>query len=313
MDKLYLVVPCCNEYEVLEQTTEKLCLKLSELFKKGLISTESKIVYVDDGSKDKTWELICLLKEKYNNIIGIKLSRNFGQQNALTAGLMAVKDACDITITLDADLQDDINVLEDMILKYKEGCEIVYGVRKNRDADTAFKKNSAKMYYKLLKLLGADIIEDHADFRLMSAKALDALKDFEEVNLFLRGIVPMIGLKSCCVEYERKERISGKTKYSLKKMLEFGMDGVTSLSVKPMRVILLIGCGIAFVSLVALIYLLVSKLMGEVISDTYFIMASVWLLGGAQLTAIGLIGEYIGKTYMETKKRPRYIIEKIIE
>lgn len=312
MDSLYIVVPCYNEEEVLHETTKRLTDKMDRMIEGGLISQNSRIMYVDDGSKDKTWQIIEELHEREPRVLGVKLSRNRGHQNALLAGLMTAKDLCDVTISMDADLQDDIEVLDEFIRKYKEGCDIVYGVRNNRDTDTGFKRNTAQAFYKLLKFFGVDAVYNHADYRLMSKRALGGLAEFGEVNLFLRGIVPQIGYKTATVEYSRGERFAGESKYPLKKMVGFAFDGITSFSVKPIRMITTVGLVIFLVSLIILIYSLVVNAMGHTQAGWTSMMMSIWLLGGLQLMAIGVIGEYVGKAYMETKKRPKYIIETVL-
>lgn len=312
MDILYLVIPCYNEQEVLPETSKQLLEKMTSLIKAEKISENSKIVFVNDGSKDSTWELIEQLHKENPIFQGIKLSRNKGHQNALLAGLMTVKEHCDMAISLDADLQDDIDAIDGMVDKYYEGNDIVYGVRNARDTDTAFKKKTAQGYYKVLKFLGVDIVYNHADYRLMSKRALDGLESFKEVNLFLRGIVPMIGYKSDCVYYARKERFAGESKYPLKKMLAFAWEGITSLSVKPIRMIMALGSLIFLVSLGILIYSLIRFAMGATITGWTSTVVSIWAIGGLQLLAIGIIGEYIGKIYLETKERPKFIIEKYL-
>ncbi len=307
---LYLVIPCYNEEEVLPITTEALSLKMKLLIDEKKISKDSKVLYVNDGSKDKTWELIEEIHEKNNMFCGVKLSRNRGHQNALLAGLMTAKKYADITISMDADLQDDINVIDKMIEEYNNGSEIVYGVRSSRKKDTFFKKFTAEGFYKFMKVMGVEIVFNHADCRLMSKVALDGLEEFGEVNLFLRGIVPQIGYKSSVAYYERNERAAGKSKYPLKKMLKFAMEGITSFSVKPLKMITSMGFILSFISFVVLIYALIVKLTGNAVSGWTFIIFSIWLVAGIQMLSLGIIGEYIGKIYQETKKRPKYIIEK---
>ena len=309
MDTLYLVVPCYNEEEVLPETSKQLRSKMLSLIDSGRISSKSRIVFVDDGSSDRTWEIISELHRDDTIFQGIRLSRNNGHQNALLAGLMTVKSLCDMTITLDADLQDDIEAIDKMIEKYYGGCDVVYGVRDSRDTDTAFKRKTAEGYYKIMRFLGADIVYNHADYRLMSRKALDELESFKEVNLFLRGIVPMIGCKSDKIYYARKKRFAGKTKYPLKKMLAFAWEGITSLSIKPIRMIMTLGSFIFLVSIAMLIYSLIRHATGHTVVGWTSIAVSIWAIGGLQLLAIGIIGEYIGKIYLETKHRPRFIVE----
>ncbi len=313
MEKLYLVIPCYNEEEVLVETRNKLKIKMSSLIKNKSISAHSKVVFVNDGSIDNTWNLILEFHKKDKLFTGINLSRNRGHQNALLAGLMTVKDDADIVITLDCDLQDDIDVIDKFIEEYKKGNDIVYGVRSSRKNDTFFKRNSALMLYKLMRILGVEIIYNHADYRLMSKRAILELERFKEVNLFLRGIVPLIGYKYSLVYYDRKERFAGKTKYSLKKMVSFALDGITSFTIKPIRLIVLLGFIIFLISIIMLIYTLIRHFSGQTIIGWSSVMTSVWAIGGLQLFSIGIIGEYIGKIYLETKARPRYIIENYLE
>ena len=313
MDKLYIVVPCYNEEAVLHETTKRLTDKLTRMIGAGLVAQDSRIMYVNDGSKDRTWEIIEELHRENPYVLGVKLSRNRGHQNALLAGLMTAKDMCDVTISMDADLQDDIEVLDEFMRKYQEGCDIVYGVRSNRDTDTGFKRNTAQAFYKILKFFGVDAVYNHADYRLMSRRALEGLSEFGEVNLFLRGIVPQIGYKTATVEYSRGERFAGESKYPLKKMVSFAFDGITSFSIKPIRMITVVGLVIFVVSLVMLIYSLVVNALGNTAIGWTSMIMSIWLLGGLQLLAIGIIGEYVGKAYMETKKRPKYIIETVLK
>ncbi len=304
---LYIVVPCYNEEKCLPVTTEKLENKIKNLINKKIISKKSKVLYVNDGSIDKTWNLIKKYSEK-ENFTGISLSRNRGHQNALLAGLMTAKEHADIIISMDADLQDDIDAIDEMIEEYKNGYEIVYGVRKSRKKDTFFKRKTAELFYKFMKLMGVDIIYNHADYRLATKKILNELEKYEEVNLFLRGIFPLIGYNSRIVYYERKERIDGKSKYSIKKMLNFAWDGITSFSIRPIRFVLSIGIFMFFLSLIIMIYSVMVKLLGNTVSGWTFIICSIWLIAGIQMLAIGIIGEYVGKIYSETKRRPRYVI-----
>ena len=313
MQKLYLVIPCYNEEEVLPETSKQLRAKMETLMAAGKISKESRIVFVNDGSKDRTWEIIESLHKENPLFQGIKLSRNKGHQNALLAGLMTVKEHCDMAISMDADLQDDIDAIDGMLEKYAEGCDIVYGVRNARDTDTAFKRKTAEGYYKVMGLLGADIVYNHADYRLMSKRALNGLEQFKEVNLFLRGVVPMIGYKSDKVYYARKERFAGESKYPLKKMLAFAWEGLTSLSVKPIRMIMPLGSAIFLVSIAMLIYSVVRHAMGATLVGWTSTVVSIWAIGGLQLLAIGIIGEYIGKVYLETKQRPKFIVEEYLK
>ncbi len=311
-NKLYLVVPCYNEEEVLPETSRQLQAKMESLMEKGKISRESRIVLVNDGSKDRTWEIIRDLHEKDPLFSGVKLSRNKGHQFALLAGLMTVKDEADFTISLDADLQDDVDAIDEMVDKYLEGCDIVYGVRSARETDTFFKKSTAEGFYKIMKNMGVEMTYNHADYRLMSRRALDALQDFREVNLFLRGIVPLIGYKTDVVTYERHERFAGESKYPLKKMLAFAGEGITSMTIRPIRLILSLGCVLFLLSLAALIVFLVRFLCGFAVEGWLAIAASIWTFGSLQLIAIGVVGEYVGKNYLETKARPRYIVEEYL-
>ncbi|MBX8937891.1 glycosyltransferase family 2 protein [Enterococcus gilvus] len=308
---LAVVVPCYNEEEMLDYTAEKLHVKLNELVQQGKISKKSYIVFIDDGSRDQTWNKISRLSQDNSIFIGIKLSKNQGHQNALLAGLMSVKNNCDMCISIDADLQDDINCFDSMIDKFYEGNEIVYGVRNNRDKDSAFKKFTAQSYYKILSKLGANIVYNHADFRLMSNLALEGLSHFSEVNLFLRGLVPMIGYSSSSVYYVREERMAGESKYPLKKMVFFAFEGITSLSVSLLRFITFLGGIVSLISILMLIYILVRHFQNETISGWSSLIVSVWFLGGIILFSLGIIGEYVGKIYLETKRRPKYIIEEI--
>ncbi len=312
MDTLYLVIPCYNEEEVLPETSSQLKKKIVSLVAKGKISDKSRIVFVNDGSKDRTWEIITALHEEDKIFQGIKLSRNKGHQNALLCGLMTVKDHCDMTISLDADLQDDINAIDEMVEKYYQGCDVVYGVRSARDTDTFFKKFTAEGFYKVMKMMGGDVVFNHADYRLMSRRALNGLQEFKEVNLFLRGVVPMIGYKSDSVYYERKERFAGESKYPLKKMLAFAWEGITSLSTKPIKMISILGGFIFIISIIMLIYSLIRHAMGATETGWTSTIVSIWAIGGLQLLAIGIIGEYIGKVYLETKERPKFIVEKYL-
>lgn len=309
--KLYIVVPCYNEQEVLPETSKRLKNKMTDLMEKGIVDSESRIMFVDDGSRDQTWSLISELAKEDAIFAGVKLSRNQGHQNALLAGLMTAKQYADCVISMDADLQDDIDAVDAFLQKFAEGNDVVYGVRSSRKTDSAFKRITAQGFYKFMKLLGVDIVYNHADYRLMSKRALDALEEFTEANLFLRGIVPLVGFKWDIVEYERHERFAGKSKYPLKKMLAFAFDGITSFSVRPIR--LITGCGflIFLASLISLVVLLIMKLAGQTVQGWTTLMASIWLIGGIQLLSLGVIGEYIGKIYKETKRRPHYIIETI--
>lgn len=309
---LYIVVPCYNEEEVIHETAKRLDEKIASLVSAGKISDESRVMFVDDGSKDKTWQIIEELNESNKVFRGAKLSRNRGHQNALLGGLMTAKEYADVVISMDADLQDDINAVDGMIDKYYEGCEVVYGVRSSRKKDTFFKKFTAEGYYKLMALFGVDIVFNHADYRLLTKRALEELSGYRETNLFLRGIVPLLGFKSDTVEYERHERFAGESKYPLKKMLAFAFDGITSFSTSLIRLVTMLGFGILAVSILVMIYYLVVFAMGKTVQGWATIVCSIWLLGGVQLLCIGLIGEYIGKIYAEVKDRPRFIIEKVL-
>lgn len=309
---LYLVIPCYNEEAVLHETCKRLTQKLNDMISSGLISNESKMVFVNDGSKDATWDIIEELHNSNNLVSGIKLSRNRGHQNALLAGLMTVKEKCDMAISLDADLQDDVDAIDRFVEKYYEGCEIVYGVRSSRKKDTFFKRFTAESFYKLMKLMGVELVFNHADYRLMSKRVLNELENYKEVNLFLRGMIPLIGFKSDTVEYERNERFAGESKYPLKKMLSFAFDGITSFSIKPIRAISTIGFIVFLVSIIMLIRFLVGFSSGDLVQGWTTLVISIWGIGGLQLLAIGVIGEYIGKIYMETKNRPKFIVEKFL-
>ena len=310
---LYVVVPCYNEEEVISETTKRLKIKLEKLIKDKTISADSRVMYVNDGSKDKTWKMIQDIDKKEKLFTGISLSRNRGHQNALLAGLMTAKEKADYVISMDADLQDDIDAIDEMIKKYNEGCEIVYGVRSSRKKDTFFKRTTAQGYYKFMKKLGVDLVYNSADFRLMSKRALDELENYKEVNLFLRGIVPQLGFKTDIVKYERAERFAGESKYPLKKMLKFATDGILSFSEKPLRYISLFGFIVSFISFIFLIYVIVGYFIGSSVQGWTTIIALICLFGGFQILCIGIVGEYIAKIYSETKRRPRYIIETDLE
>lgn len=312
-DILYMVIPCYNEEAVLPETSRQLKEKLEHMIQNGIIDAESRIVFVDDGSKDKTWSIIEQLHNTDEIFSGIKLSRNRGHQNALLAGLMSSVTRADMMISMDADLQDDVDAIEAMVEKYHAGNDIVYGVRSNRETDTAFKRSTAQGFYKLMNSMGAETVYNHADFRLMSRRAVEGLAQFGEVNLFLRGIVPMIGYPSDKIYYERKERLAGESKYPFKKMVSFAMEGITSLSVEPIRKITALGVTVFVVSIAILIYCIVRHFTGHTITGWTTLALSVWAIGGLILLSIGIIGEYIGKIYLETKARPRYIIEKDLE
>jgi polyisoprenyl-phosphate glycosyltransferase len=306
---LAIVVPCYNEEDVLPNTISQLDELLINLISEGLVSDKSKILFVDDGSKDSTWQIIYKVSLQNEHVRGIKLSRNVGHQNALLAGLDASRQVADCIVSIDADLQDDIAIIREFILKYNDGYEIVYGVRRKRETDTFFKRSTAEGFYKLMSKMGVELVYNHADFRLMSKRAVNELLRFEETNLFLRGIVTLIGFRTISVYYDRKERLAGETKYPLKKMLAFAIDAITSFSVTPIRMVLLIGCLSFFISLVFGSYFLWLKLFGSTAAGWTSVITSIWLIGGLQLIAIGLIGEYIGKIYKESKRRPKYIID----
>ncbi len=308
MEKLYIVIPCYNEEEVLEETKKELKKKMGDLIQKKQIDQQSKVIFVNDGSKDKTWNLIQKFYQEDKLFGGINLSRNRGHQNALLAGLLTVKDDADIVISMDADLQDDIDAIDEMIEKRKEGADIVYGVRNSRKKDSFFKRTTAQGFYHVMKMLGVDVVYNHADYRLTSKRVLNSLEDYKEVNLFLRGIFPLIGFKSDIVYYERKERFAGKSKYPLKKMLNFAWDGITSFSVKPIRLVLNVGIVILVLSFLMILYSVIQKVLGNTVDGWTFIVCSLWLLGGIQMLSLGVIGEYIGKIYSETKARPRYLV-----
>lgn len=308
--KLCLVIPCYNEEAVLPLTVSKVAAKFEQLCGNQDVDSDSKIVFVDDGSTDSTWGLIEEYSQSYEFVEGVKLSRNKGHQNALLAGLMTVKSQFDAVISMDADLQDDIDAIDRMIEKYNDGCDIVYGVRSTRKKDSVFKKTTALIFYKAMNWMGAETIYNHADYRLLSRRALEALASFPEVNLFLRGLVPLLGFRSDTVYYDREKRAAGKSKYTLGKMFNFASEGITSFSVRPIQIITRLGALLLLCGLAVLIYALVQHFTGHTEAGWTSIMASVWVLGGLQLMAIGVIGKYIGKIYLETKHRPRYIIEK---
>lgn len=310
---LYVVIPCYNEEEVLAETTKQLKAKMEKLIKDKKISPKSKVMYVNDGSKDKTWSIIKDINKKEPLFTGVTLSRNRGHQNALLGGLMTAKKYADVVISMDADLQDDINAIDEMLEKYHAGCDIVYGVRSARKKDTWFKRFTAEGFYKFMKMLGVDIVYNHADYRLTSKRVLDNLENFKEVNLFLRGIFPLIGYKTDVVYYERNERFAGESKYPLKKMLNFAWDGITSFSVKPLRIICTLGFVILFASIIIMLYSLIRKLTGNTVDGWSFLAISIWFIGGLQMISIGIIGEYVGKMYNETKQRPRFIISENLE
>ena len=307
---LYIVIPCYNEEKVLPITSGMFLEKLKSLISADIISDDSRIMFVNDGSSDGTWDIIRALAASDEHYIGISQSRNRGHQNAVLAGLMEAKDKCDITISIDCDGQDDINAMDRMVDEYLKGAEVVYGVRSKRKTDTFFKRHTAQLFYKLMRTMGGDIVYNHADFRLMSRRTLQALISYPERNLFLRGIVPTLGYPSASVYYDRKERFAGESKYPLTKMLNFALDGITSFSVKPLRLITTAGLVFMLASVIAIIYALSAFASGQVFPGWTSLLISVWFIGGAILTAIGVIGEYVGKIYKEVKHRPRYFIEK---
>ncbi len=306
---IYFVIPCYNEEAVLPETTHRLTQKLEAMRDKALIGENSRILLVDDGSKDKTWELISQYNRENPWIEGVKLAHNRGHQNALLCGLMTAMEQCDAAISMDADLQDDIDALDQFVQKFREGCDVVYGVRNKRETDTWFKRTTAEGFYKVMKLLGVDVVFNHADYRLMSKRALEGLSEYREVNLFLRGIVPLIGY----VYYDRHERFAGESKYPLKKMISFALDGITSFSVKPLKLISNLGVLISVLSVFGLLYALISYFAGVAVSGWTAIVCSIWLLGGLQMLCLGVVGGYIGKIYSEVKARPRYRVETYLE
>lgn len=310
---LYLVVPCYNEEEVLDETAKQLTQKVESLVAAGTISDRSRILFVNDGSKDQTWMIISRLHDEYKYVSGLNLSRNRGHQNAVLAGLMHAKEHSDVAISLDADLQDDVNAIDEMMEKYYAGNDVVYGVRSSRKKDTFFKKTTAEGFYKIMGWMGVDIVFNHADYRLMSKRVLDQLENYKEVHLFLRGMIPLIGYPSDTVYYERHERFAGESKYPLKKMLAFAFDGISSFSVKPIRFIVWLGFFVFLVSIAMLIYSVVRHVMGHTVLGWSSLIVSIWALGGLQLLAIGVIGEYIGKVYMETKGRPKFAIQDVLD
>ena len=312
-DILYIVVPCYNEEEVLPETSRRLRAKLKDMMTAGTISERSRILFVNDGSRDKTWEIISSLYAADSIFYGVDLARNRGHQNALLAGLMTARERCDMAISMDADLQDDVDAVDRMVEEYYAGCDIGYGVRSSRKKDTFFKRFTAEGFYRVMNLLGAETVFNHADYRLMSKRALEGLAEFKEVNLFLRGMVPMIGYRTETVEYERGERFAGESKYPLKKMLAFAMEGITSLSTEPLKIIAGLGFFIFLMSIAMLIYSVVRWATGETIIGWASVICSVWAIGGLILLSLGIIGEYIGKIYLEAKGRPRFIIREVLD
>ena len=311
-DILYIVVPCYNEQEVLPITTPKLIEQLNALVEAQLIDKESRILYVNDGSIDDTWQLIEQYTQQHPQVCGVKLAGNVGHQNALLAGLEAASEQADITISIDADLQDDVAVMRDMVQKYHEGCDIVYGVRRERKTDTWFKRNSALAFYKLMRRLGVKSVYNHADYRLMSRRAVKQLLNYRERNLFLRGIVPLVGYRTDSVFYDRSERLAGESKYPLSKMINFAVNGITSFSIKPVRMVLTLGIIFTLIALGILVYVLIAYFSGRTVSGWASLILSLWFIGGCVLIGLGIVGEYIGKIYIEVKDRPRYNIEKEI-
>lgn len=312
MQRLMIVVPCYNEEAVFPDSAEQLIAVIEDLIEKEKVRPDSGILFVNDGSRDRTWELICEAHKSSKYIYGLNLSGNVGHQNALLAGLNTVKDICDMSVSMDADLQDDVGVIEEMVDKYRAGADIVYGVRSERKTDSFFKRFTAHAFYKFMSAMGVKSVYNHADFRLMSARAMQALSQYKERNLFLRGIVPGIGYKTDCVYYARKARTAGESKYPLKKMISFALDGITSFSIKPITMVAVFGGIIIACSVAALIYTLISYFMGKTAAGWASLMISIWFLGGVQLLSIGIVGQYVGKTYMESKERPRYNIQEFL-
>ena len=311
--RLYVVVPCYNEDQALPITAARLRDKMASLIEAGTIATDSRVCFVNDGSTDQTWQVIRHLHDDNPLFSGIDLSRNRGHQNALLAGLMTVKDKCDVTISMDADLQDDIDAVDAMLTKYAEGFDIVYGVRSSRNKDSAFKRSSAKLFYRLMGRLGVETVFNHADYRLLSRRALDGLAEYKEVNLFLRGMVPLVGFRSTTVEYARGQRVAGESKYPFTKMLALAIEGVTSLSVKPIRLISNLGILVFVIAVIVAVVFIVQFFMGMTVPGWASTVVSIWILGGLQLFAIGIVGEYIGKIYLETKQRPRFIVQEVLD
>ncbi len=305
---LWIVIPCYNEEQVLPITAPMFLEKIKELSAAGKISKNSRVLFVNDGSKDKTWEIICGLAKQDEHYLGICQSRNRGHQNAVLAGLMEAKDKCDITISIDCDGQDDINAMDKMVDEYLDGCEVVYGVRSKRDTDTVFKRTTAEGFYKLMNWMGAEVVFNHADYRLVSSRVLNCFADYEEVNIFLRGMFPLVGFKSTSVYYERAERLAGESHYPLKKMLALAFNGITSLSVKPINMITGLGVIVSLLGVVVAIWAIVEAILGNTLAGWTSVVCIICLLGGMQLVSLGIIGQYVGKTYLETKRRPRYII-----
>ena len=309
---LYLVVPCYNEQAVLPASIKIFLHKMSQLVANNIVSEESRLMFVDDGSRDNTYNIICDTAKEDGRVCAVKLSRNCGHQKALLAGLMEAKDKCDIAISLDCDGQDDVNAIDSMIKCYFDGCDIVYAVRRNRESDSAFKRTSAQLFYKFLKIMGAETVYNHADYRLLSKKAIEALSRYKEVNLYLRGMVSLVGFKSTCVYYDRLPRVSGESKYPPGKMISLALEGITSFTVKPIRIITTVGFLIAIISFIGIVWSVIARLIGNTVSGWASTVAIICFLGGIQILSIGVIGEYIGKIYIETKHRPRYIIDEKI-
>lgn len=310
---LYIVIPCYNEEKVLPITCTMFLNKIKSLVADGKIDDKSRILFVNDGSKDATWEIICKLAKEDRHYMGIAQSRNRGHQNAVLAGLMEAKDKCDITISIDCDGQDDINAMDAMVDAYRDGCEIVYGVRSKRETDTFFKRVTAQSFYKMLNWMGAEVVYNHADYRLVSSRVLQEFVNYKEVNLFLRGMFPLVGFKSTSVYYERHERIAGESHYPLTKMLSLAFDGITSLSVKPLHMITILGCAIAFLSFIGVAWSVIVALIGKSVAGWASMTSMICFIGGVQLICLGVLGEYVGKIYMEVKQRPRYIISERTE
>ena len=306
---LYIITPCYNEEEALPHSAPKLVALLTQMAETGLIDEASRLTLVDDGSRDKTWKVIEALIERFPQVEGLKLAHNAGHQNALWAGMMTVRGKADAIVTIDADLQDDVNAIPKFVEKLNEGADVVYGVRKKRDTDTPFKRATAHGFYRFMRTMGADVVDDHADYRLLSRRALDALSDFGEINLFLRGMVPLLGFKTDKVYYDRGERVAGESKYPLKKMLAFAVEGITSFSVKPIKLVIVLGSLFALLGLLMAVYAIVQAFLGQTATGWASLMVSIWVVGGVQLMALGLIGTYVGKIYTEVKRRPRFIVE----
>ena len=306
---LYIITPCYNEEEALPHTAPKLVALLQKMAEAGQIAESSRLTLVDDGSRDRTWRVIEALTERYPEVEGLKLAHNAGHQNALWAGMMTVRTRADAIVTIDADLQDDVNAIPQFVDKLNGGADVVYGVRKKRETDTAFKRATAHGFYRFMRTMGADVVDDHADYRLLSRRALDALSDFGEVNLFLRGMVPLLGFKTDIVYYDRGERVAGESKYPFKKMLSFAVEGITSFSVKPIKLVIALGFIFALLGVLMALYAVVQAILGHTTSGWASLMVSVWVVGGVQLMALGLIGTYVGKIYTEVKRRPRFIVE----